>query len=73
VIYLCQYLHQSLPDIDDDSDKRAQKAVAEIVRVRTAGKKVNVAAKAREYHTCRQSLALLAPWRLSALAIPWMN
>jgi hypothetical protein len=49
VIYLCLYLHQSLPDIDDDSDERAQKAVAEIVRVRTAGKKVNVAVKAREH------------------------
>jgi hypothetical protein len=35
--------------MDDDSDERAQKAVAEIVRVRTAGEKVNVAAKAREH------------------------
>jgi hypothetical protein len=33
----------------DDSDERAQKAVVEIVRVRTAGENVNVAAKTREH------------------------
>jgi hypothetical protein len=48
VIYLCLYLYQSLPDVDDDLDERAQKAIADIVQVRTAGEKVNIAAKAPE-------------------------
>jgi hypothetical protein len=35
--------------MDDDLDERAQKAVAEIVQVRTAREKVDVAAKACDH------------------------